>query len=130
MSAFDPLSDPAMRQFQTEMAETDVKMYTGFLKSANRWQRWDNAFFVWFIAFSIFETVLFVYYLVHWRIWALSSGGLAVLNVFLARLNRRTRRTRQQTNANWEQKRVEALHRLQSLDPDNALVPYVIEETP
>lgn len=122
--------DEELRKFQVSMAETDVKLYTDLLKGSSKWLRWDNAFFVWFLAFSIFEAVLCVWYIVHGDLWAISSGALVILNVFLAKLNRRTRRNRLENNQDWEAKRAAALEKLEQLDPQNMLVPEIIEEEP
>jgi len=126
----DPIIGEEMHKFQVQMAETDVKMYTDFAKTQGRSTRWENAFYVWFWFFGIFEGLLCIWYLVHLSIWAISSGALALCQVFLAKLNRRTRRNRLEGATDWAAKRDEALKRLEQLDPTNPLVPEIIEEEP
>jgi hypothetical protein len=117
-----------MRKLEIEMAEDSVRRYSEYIKNERKWRRWDAVMYVWFIIFGIVETLLCIWYIIHLSPWAISSGALAILQVILIRLNRRTRRSREDND--WEGKRQEALAKLEALDPNNLLVPEIIEEEP
>lgn len=117
-----------LSEFERSMAENDVRLYADLVKGSRRTKRFDQVFFWWFLFFGTFEAILTVWYVVHLELWAISSFVIGGSQFAMAKLNRKTRKRHLESGEEWQRKYDAAVAKLESVDPTNALIPYVINE--